>query len=53
MKQYKFYSFPFQGSLRDYVYRYYDNFKQTLAAASIPATDGTATKVKVAGGATN
>jgi tyrosine-protein phosphatase SIW14 len=52
MKQYKFYSFPFQGSLRDYVYQYYDSFKRTLAEAALPA-DGTASKVNVAGAASN
>jgi hypothetical protein len=36
MKRYKFYSFPFQGPLKDYVYRYYDQYQHTstLARAS-------------------
>ena len=33
MKEYKFYAFPFQGPLRDYVYRYYDEHQRTLARA--------------------
>jgi protein tyrosine phosphatase (PTP) superfamily phosphohydrolase (DUF442 family) len=52
MKQYKFYSFPFQGSLRDYVYHYYDDFKRSLMAAKIPA-QGTPSQVGVTGGASN
>ena len=31
MKQYKYYSFPSHGSLRDYVYEYYGNYRNTLA----------------------
>jgi len=38
MKQYKFYSFPFQGSLVDYVYQYYENFKQSLMAGKTPTS---------------
>jgi protein tyrosine/serine phosphatase len=54
MKQYKFYSFPFQGSLRDYVYQYYDNFKQSLRAAKNTAgADGAASKASATGDASN
>jgi protein tyrosine phosphatase (PTP) superfamily phosphohydrolase (DUF442 family) len=31
MKQYKYYSFPSHGSLKDYVYEYYGNYRDTLA----------------------
>ena len=34
MKRYKFYSFPFQGSLRDYVYAYYGKLRQALLAST-------------------
>jgi hypothetical protein len=52
MKHYKFYSFPFQGSLRDYVYQYYDNFKQSLMAAKNTAgADDAASKASATGAA--
>jgi protein tyrosine/serine phosphatase len=59
MKRYKFYSFPFQGSLVDYVYQYYDNFKQSLMAgktATSPAESGAGgigIKASAIGGAHN
>jgi len=43
MKRYKFYSFPFQGSLRDYVYAYYDRLRQALAAP-VTAAAGSAAR---------
>jgi protein tyrosine/serine phosphatase len=48
MKRYKFYSFPFQGVLRDYVFQYYDRHRLELAAtkpagaAGAAATEGAA-----------
>jgi protein tyrosine phosphatase (PTP) superfamily phosphohydrolase (DUF442 family) len=62
MKRYKFYSFPFQGSLRDYVYQYYDNFKQSLMATKTPTNptspaaagaDGAASKASATEAAPN
>jgi protein tyrosine phosphatase (PTP) superfamily phosphohydrolase (DUF442 family) len=44
MRRYKFYSFPFQGSLRDYVYAYFDKLRQALVISSPtqPASAATA-----------
>ena len=54
MKLYKFYSFPFQGPLRDYVYQYYDDFRQSLMAAKNTAgVDGVASKASPTGDASN
>ena len=54
MKRYQFYSFPFQGSLRDYVYQYYDNFRQSLLAAkSTAGADAAASKASATGDASN
>jgi protein tyrosine/serine phosphatase len=54
MKQYKFYSFPFQGSLRDYVYEYYHDFRQAqLAAKHTAGTDGAASQTDALGAANN
>lgn len=49
MKKFGYYSFPNHGSLKDYVYRYYDTNRPALAAKN-PAPAGSAVAASASGG---
>ena len=45
MQRYKFDTFPFHSSLKNYVYRYYDMFQQSLMAGTRSTAPGTTSPV--------